>query len=127
MCAFAATTRRLSGVVSRPSAANRTAGGVARTQASIGTSQTTATTTRTAHISAARRTASSYSTATCVNSNSSFRTAVGRATLRQVRTAIGNETSSLRYVGYMLDGGAEPNLLRGWDEGIVDAEGDDGT
>jgi len=27
----------------------------------------------------------------------------------------------------MLDGGAEPNLLRGWDDGIVDAEGDDGT
>ena len=96
--AFAAS-RRLSSIASRTSAPGRTAGGVARTQAAIGSSQTTATTT----------------------------TAAGRANLRQVRSAIGSETSSLRYVGYMLDGGAEPNLLRGWDDGIVDAEGDDGT
>ena len=124
--AFAAS-RRLSSVASRISAPSRTAVGVARTQSSNGSSQTTATTTRTtARITASRRTAST-STSASVNSNSSFRTAAGRANLRQVRTAIGSETSSLRYVGYMLDGGAEPNLLRGWDDGIVDAEGDDGT
>ena len=123
--AFAAS-RRLSSIASRTSATGRTAGGVARTQAAIGSSQTTATTTRTARITASQRTAST-STSASVNSNSSFRTAAGRANLRQVRTAIGSETSSLRYVGYMLDGGAEPNLLRGWDDGIVDAEGDDGT
>ena len=122
--AFAAS-RRLSSIASRTSATGRTAGGVARTQAAIGSSQTTATTTRTARITASQRTAST-STSASVNSNS-FRTAAGRANLRQVRSAIGSETSSLRYVGYMLDGGAEPNLLRGWDDGIVDAEGDDGT
>lgn len=122
--AFAAS-RRLSSVASRTSTLSRTAEGVARTQATIGSSQTTATTTRTARITASQRTAST-STSASVNSNS-FRTAAGRANLRQVRTAIGSETSSLRYVGYMLDGGAEPNLVRGWDDGIVDAEGDDGT
>ena len=122
--AFAAS-RRLSSIASRTSAPGRTAGGVARTQAAIGSSETTATTT-TARITASQRTAST-STSASVNSNSSFRTAAGRANLRQVRSAIGSETSSLRYVGYMLDGGAEPNLLRGWDDGIVDAEGDDGT
>ena len=121
--AFAAS-RRLSSIASRTSAPGRTAGGVARTQAAIGSSQTTATTT-TARITASQRTAST-STSASVNSNS-FRTAAGRANLQQVRSAIGSETSSLRYVGYMLDGGAEPNLLRGWDDGIVDAEGDDGT
>ena len=123
---FPATSRRLSSIASRTSAPGRTAGCVARTQAAIGSSQTTATTTRTARITTSQRTAST-STSASVNSNFSFRTAAGRANLRQVRSAIGSETSSLRYVGYMLDGGAEPNLLRGWDDGIVDAEGDDGT
>ena len=123
---IASAARRLSGVASKTLDPSRTVGGVARTHASIGNSQTTATTTRTTRITAAQRTASTSSNAT-VNSSSSFRTAASRANLRQAREAIGSETSSLRYVGFMLDGGAEPNLLRGWDDGIVDAEGDDGT
>eukprot|EP00563_Minutocellus_polymorphus_P017715 CAMPEP_0197718548 /NCGR_PEP_ID=MMETSP1434-20131217/2668_1 /TAXON_ID=265543 /ORGANISM="Minutocellus polymorphus, Strain CCMP3303" /LENGTH=130 /DNA_ID=CAMNT_0043303223 /DNA_START=36 /DNA_END=428 /DNA_ORIENTATION=- len=125
--AFAAA-RRLSSAAARTSAPSRTAGGVARTQASIVRSQTTSTTTATtARITAAaRRTASTCTSTSGANSNSSFRTAAGRANVRHARTAIGSEVSSLRYVGYMLDGGAEPNLLRGWDDGI-DAEGDDGT
>ena len=44
-----------------------------------------------------------------------------------LRSAIGAELGSLRYLSYLVEGGAEPNLLRGWDDGIVDTEGDDGT
>ena len=129
--AFAAA-RRLSSVASRASVPSRTAGGVARTQASTVSSQRTATTTTTTTTTtritaAARRTASTCASTSGANSKSSFRTATSRANVQQFRTAIGSEVSSLRYVGYMLDGGAEPNLLRGWDDGIVDAEGDDGT
>lgn len=126
--AFAAA-RRLSSVAARTSAPSRTAGGVTRTQASTVSSQRTAmtTTTTTRITAAARRTASTCASTSGANSNSSFRTATSHANLRKIRTAVGSEVSSLRYVGYMLDGGAEPNLLRGWDDGIVDAEGDDGT
>ena len=125
--AFAAA-RRLSSVAARASVPSRTAGGVTRTQASTASSQRTATTTTTTRITAAaRRTASTCASTSGANSKSSFRTATSRANVQQFRTAIGSEVSSLRYVGYMLDGGAEPNLLRGWDDGIVDAEGDDGT
>lgn len=125
--AFAAA-RRLSSVAARTSAPSRTAVGVTRTQASTVSSQRTAMTTTTTRITAAaRRTASTCASTSGANSNSSFRTATSHANLRKIRTAVGSEVSSLRYVGYMLDGGAEPNLLRGWDDGIVDAEGDDGT
>ena len=127
--AFAAA-RRLSSVAARASVPSRTAGGVTRTQASTASSQRTATTTTTTRITAAaRRTASTCASTSGANtcSKSSFRTATSRANVQQIRTAFGSEVSSLRYVGYMLDGGAEPNLLRGWDDGIVDAEGDDGT
>mmetsp|Transcript_14881 Transcript_14881/g.32379 ORF Transcript_14881/g.32379 Transcript_14881/m.32379 type:complete len:139 (-) Transcript_14881:4-420(-) len=50
-----------------------------------------------------------------------------RCNLRSIRTAIGVEASSLRYVQTLISGGAEDVLDRGWDDNIVDAEGDDGT
>jgi len=50
-----------------------------------------------------------------------------RSNLRLLRTAIGVESSSLRYIQTLVSGGAEDVLERGWDDNIVEAEGDDGT
>ena len=94
--------------------------------------------TRTEVLSAKQTTTASFrTTSTKANASARKSVATARASTKTsgavlrphqtVRSSIGAELGSLRYLSYLVEGGAEPNLLRGWDDGIVDAEGDDGT
>eukprot|EP00562_Extubocellulus_spinifer_P004136 CAMPEP_0178525990 /NCGR_PEP_ID=MMETSP0696-20121128/30486_1 /TAXON_ID=265572 /ORGANISM="Extubocellulus spinifer, Strain CCMP396" /LENGTH=119 /DNA_ID=CAMNT_0020157459 /DNA_START=237 /DNA_END=596 /DNA_ORIENTATION=- len=104
-----------------------TTGSVART-ASVFRSATTTSATATARTTVRRKaTANSNSNSTKRLLHHRKEALADRCSLRLIRAAIGVEASSLRYVQTLISGGAEDSLERGWDDDIVDAEGDDGT